>query len=75
MPDSERQTISLYTDTLLRLNENCDFFGLTQSAMIDKALVSNRILEGVTNEKILDKKLVVMNGPIRKNRRLAKRSK
>jgi hypothetical protein len=76
MSDSARQTISVYTDTLLRLNELCDFFGLTQSSMIDEALASHRVLKGVSNEEILDKKLAILNGPTRRmSRRAAKRSK
>jgi hypothetical protein len=57
---STRHDVKLLTLTRKRLNRVRDYFGLSQSAMVDEALTSHLILKGVTYEEILGDELATL---------------
>jgi hypothetical protein len=61
-PTSTRHDIKLYRDTRERLNTVKDYFGVSQSQMVDDAIASHLILKGITYNDILRAKLATLTG-------------
>jgi macrodomain Ter protein organizer (MatP/YcbG family) len=59
---SRTKSIKVDYEVFLRLNEQRDFFGTTQSTVIDEALAANLVVKGVTYDDMWKRKLAILSG-------------